>query len=269
MDVLPSPPPPPPPPQAGSRVGLFVVVGAVVALLAVVAVAVGAVLLGAGAPGPAPTTSRLVTASTTLVAQRGPVVFSDEFHNATSGWSTQTLPSGTTFSYTAAGYVIVAMGSVDHFADAPYQTPVQQVAISVTATQSTDSPIGAGYGVSCWRGTGAAELRYDFLVSTGGDWKIDRRDGGIPTAPQILMQGKSDFRLGSAPLAVQGMCATLADLRTSRLLLFVGTQKLADLVDSATAIPDAGWLPDMLVTSEALQSSTVTATHFEVRDLAG
>lgn len=239
-----------------------------VALLVVVSVAVGAVLLGSGAPGPAPLASRLITASTTVTAQRGAVVFSDDFHNPSSGWSTQTLPSGTTFSYTAAGYVIVAMGSVDHFADAPYQTPVQQMAISVTATQSTDSPIGAGYGVSCWRGTGAAELRYDFLVSTGGDWKIDRRDGGIPTAPQVLKQGKSDVRLGSTPLAVQGMCATLAELRTTRLVLFVGTQKLADILDTATAMPDAGWLPDLLVTSEALHSSTVTATHFEVRDLA-
>ncbi len=265
----PQPPPPPPPPALRSRVGPFVVVGAVVALLALVLVAVGVVLLGSGAPGlaPAPKTSEPVTASTTVAAQRGTVVFADDFHNASSGWSTETLPSGTTFSYAASGYVIVAKGAVDHFANAPYETPVQQAAISVTATQSTDSPIGAGFGVSCWRGTGAAELRYDFLVSTGGDWQVDRRDGGIPTTPHILKQGKSAVTLGSAPLAVQGMCATLADLRTTRLVLFAGTLKLADIIDTATAMPDAGWLADILVTSEALHPSTVTATHFEVRDL--
>ena len=260
-------PPPPPPP---SRVGLFVVVGAVVALLAMVVVAVGVVLFGSGAPGlaPPPKTSGPVTASTTVTPQRGTVGFSDDFHNASSGWSTETLPSGTTFSYAAGRYVVVAKGAVDHFANAPYQTFVQQVAISVTATQSTDSPIGAGYGVSCWRGTGAAELRYDFLVSTGGDWQIDRRDGGIPTTPKILKQGKSAVKLGAAPLAVQGMCATLADLKTTRLTLFAGTLKIADISDTATSMPDAGWLTDLLVTSEALHASTVTATHFEVRDLA-
>ena len=270
MDVPPPPPLPPSGPQARSRVGLFVVVGAVGALLAVVLVAVGVVLFGSGAPGLAPAPKALgpATASTALTTQRGAVVFSDDFHNASSGWSTETLPSGTTFAYAAGGYLIIAKGAVDHFADAPYETPVQQVAISVTATQSTDAPIGAGYGVSCWRGTGAAELRYDFLVSTGGDWQVDRRDGGIPTTPQILKHGNSAVRLGSAPLAVQGMCATLADLKTTRLVLFAGTQKLADILDTATPMPGAGWLPDLLVTSEALHSSTVTATHFEVRDLA-
>jgi hypothetical protein len=258
-----------PPSSPRSRVGLLVVVGALVALVAVVLVAVGVVLFGSGAPGlsPAPKTLGPVTASTTVTAQRGTVVFSDDFHNASSGWSTETLPSGTTFSYAAGGYVIVAKGAVDHFADAPYETPVQQVAISITASQSTDSPIGAGYGVSCWRGSGAAELRYDFLVSTGGDWQVDRRDGGIPTTPQILKQGKSAVRLDSAPLTVQGMCATFGDLRTTRLILFAGTLKVADIIDTVTAMPDAGWLADLLVTSEALHASTVTATHFEVRDL--
>ena len=262
--------PPPQPPAPRSRLGLFVVVGAVVVLLAMVLVTVGVVFLGSGAPGlaPEPKTLGQVTATTTVSAQRGTAVFSDDFHNASTGWSTETLPSGTTFSYAAGGYVIVAKGAVDHFANAPYQAPVQQVAISVTATQSTDSPIGAGYGVSCWRGTGAAELRYDFLVSTGGDWQVDRRDGGIPTTPQILKQGKSTARLGSAPLAVEGMCATLADLKTTRLILFAGTQKLVDVFDTATSMPDAGWLADLLITSEALHASTVTATHFELRDLA-
>lgn len=258
-----------PPPAPRSRVGLFVVVGAVVALLAVVLIAVGVVLFGSGAPGlsPAPKTLGPVTASATVTAQRGTVVFSDDFHNTSSGWSTETLPSGTTFSYAAGGYVVVAKGAVDHFADAPYQAPEQQVAISVTATQSTDAPIGAGYGVSCWRGTGAAELRYDFLVSTGGDWQIDRRDGGIPTTPQVLKRGKSAVKLGSAALAVQGMCATFGDLKTTRLILFAGTLKVADVIDTTTAMPDAGWLADLLVTSEALHASTVTATHFEIRDL--
>src|SRR4029077_2442362 len=112
-------------------------------------------------------------------------VFSDDFHDATSGWGTQTLASGTNFSYGPDGYVIVAKGSLDHFATSPYEKPVQQLAISVTASQSADAPVGAGYGVSCWRGTNATGIRYDFLVTTGGDWEVDRRDGGSPSDTPI------------------------------------------------------------------------------------
>ena len=247
---------------------MVLVIGAVVALVVVVAITVGAVFLGPGVPGLAPAAGGPVTASATVAARQGAVVFSDDFHDASSGWTTETLPSGTTFSYSTKGYVIVAKGTIDHFASAPYETPVKQVAISVTATQSSDAPIGAGYGVSCWRGTGAAELRYDFVVTGGGAWQVDRRTGGIPTKSVILKQGKSTIKLGSAPLAVQGMCATLADLHTTRLILFAGTQNLADVRDTVTAMPDAGWQTDLVVTSEDIHPSTVTTTRFEVRDLA-
>jgi hypothetical protein len=204
-----------------------------------------------------------------VTANRGAVVFSDDFRNASSGWTTETLPSGTTFSYTRAGYVIVAKGTADHFATAPYDTPLQQMAISVTATQSTDAPIGAGYGVSCWRGAGTSELRYDFVVTTAGTWQVFRRNGGIPAMPAILKQGKTSVTLGSKPLAVQGMCATLSDLHSTRLVFFAGALKIADLTDPATTtMPDAGWLPDLIVTSEDIHASVVTATRFEVRDLA-
>jgi hypothetical protein len=195
-------------------------------------------------------------------------VYSDDFGDSTSGWTTETLPSGTTFSYSAAGYVIVAKGSLDHFATAPYEKPVQQVAISVTAAQSDDAPVGAGYGVSCWRGKDAAELRYDFIITTAGDWDVERRDGGFATKPLVLKRGTSSATLSSTPLVVEGMCATMADLQTTRLLLFAGTQKLADVTDTAPVVPDAGWLADLIVSSDQIHPSIVTATHFEVRDLS-
>ena len=266
-------PPPQPPPSPGAArpepiAGKVVVIAALGALLVAVAVAVIAVLLGSGIPQADNVTLRPVTASTAVTASRGAVVYSDDFRNASSGWTTETLPSGTTFSYTPAGYVIVAKGTVDHFATAPYETPLQQMAISVTATQSTDAPIGAGYGVSCWRGAGTSELRYDFVVTTAGAWQVFRRDGGIPSTPAILKQGKTSVKLGSKPLAVQGMCATLADLHSTRLVFFAGAQKIADFTDLATTLPDAGWLPDLIVTSEDIHASVVTATRFEVRDLA-
>jgi hypothetical protein len=256
-----------PPPVPASRIGMLVTITAVLALLVIVWIAVGAVIVGEPITRfrvrPAP-----VTTETTIAANHGAVVFSDEFRDPSSGWTVQTLPSGTTFSYGATGYVVVAKGTLDHFAMAPYQRPVQQMAISVTATQSNDAPIGAGYGVSCWRGQFASELRYDFLVTTGGDWKVDRRQGGVSTGPVILIQGKSKVALGSTPLAVEGMCATLADQRTTRLTLFVGASKVADFTDTAGQLADVGWRPDLIVTSEAIHPSIVTMTHFEVRDLA-
>jgi hypothetical protein len=196
------------------------------------------------------------------------VVFSDDFHDSSSGWTTDSLPSGTSFKYTPDGYVVVGKGTLDHFAGAPYSTPVAQVAISVKATQSADAPVAAGYGVSCWRGVDSAELRYDFIVSTAGDWTVDRRDGGVLTRPLVLKQGTSSVVLGATPVTVEGMCATMPDQHGVRLLLFAGTQKIADFTDSATTLPDSGWQADLMLTSSAIHDSTVTVTHFEVRDLA-
>jgi len=162
----------------------------------------------------------------------------------------------------------VAKGTLDHFASSPYSTPVWQIAIAVRATQSTDAPVGVGYGVSCWSGLDTAELRYDFEITAAGEWTVDRRDGGVLRKPRILKHGTSSAKLGSTPLAVTGMCATLADQHTVRLIMFAGTDKIADFKDSATTLADAGWQADLVVTSSAIRDSTVTVTHFEVRDLA-
>ena len=277
-EAPPAPPPPAPAfgipayaaasPRTGSHTGLFIGVVSVVALLVVAAIAVGLVLVGSRAVKKSPPAVGPVLASTEVNSTRGKTVFSDDFHDSASGWTTDALPSGTTFKYTSDGYVVVARGALDHFADSPYETPVPQIAISVTATQSADAAAGAGYGVSCWRGTNASELRYDFTVMAGGDWKVDRRDGGISTKPLILKRGRSSAAPGSTPLAVEAMCATLADQHTIRLILFAGTQKVADISDSAATLATAGWQADLTVTSSASHDSTVTATHFEVRDLA-
>jgi hypothetical protein len=283
-----SPPPPLPPWQSGagqppglppgypgyrasrrrSQTGLFIAVVALITLIALGGIAAGVVFISRNAsqhhaapPGP-------LTASASVAANRGAVVFSDNFRDAASGWTTQTLPSGTTFTYDARGYVIVAKGTLDHYATAPFTKPVQQVAVSVTASQSVDAPIGAGYGVSCWRGQDAAEIRYDFVIKTDGEWEVDRRDGGLPAKPLVLKRGTSAVSLGGTPLVIEGMCATLADAQTTRLLFFAGRQKLADLIDNAPVLADAGWLPDLLVTSDESHPSIVTATRFEVRDLA-
>ena len=257
-----------PPAQRRSRSGLFIAIVALVTLLVLGGIAGGLVYVGTNASKHPARVTGPVTESTAVNPDRGTVVFSDDFQDASSGWTTDTLPSGTTFTYAAGGYVVVAKGTLDHFATSPYNKPVPQVAISVTATQSADAPIGAGYGVSCWRGLDTAEVRYDFIVTTSGDWEIDRRDGGVPTKPLVLKQGSSSVELGGTPVVIHAMCATLADQQTTRLLLFAGTQKLTELTDRAPSLPDTGWLTDLIVTSEQIHPSIVTATRFEVRDLA-
>jgi hypothetical protein len=209
-----------------------------------------------------------VVESTALTSTSGTTVFSDDFHDPTSGWTTNSLPSGTTFNYGAGGYAVVAKGTLNHFADSPYTTPVGQIAIAVTATQSTDAPAGAGYGVGCWRGAGATELRYDFLLTAAGEWSVDRRDGGVLTGVLKLKQGATGAKVGSTPVVVTGMCATLADGHAVRLVMFAGSQRVADITDSANALPDAGWQAGLVLASSEIHDSTVTITHFEVRDLA-
>jgi hypothetical protein len=277
---LPPPPPPPyspavphyaappPPPPARSRTGLVVAVISVVTVLVVAAIAVGVIFVGVSLVKRAAQLAGPVVESTDVTSTSGKIVFSDDFRDPTSGWTTDSLPSGTTFSYGAPGYVVVAKGTLDHFADAPYTTPVAQIAIAVTATQSTDAPVGAGYGVSCWRGADATELRYDFLLTAAGEWSVDRRDGGVLTSALMLKQGGTTTRPGSTPVVITGMCATLADGHTVRLVMFAGPDRVADLTDNANALPDAGWQADLVLTSAEIHDSTVTITHFEVRDLA-
>jgi hypothetical protein len=89
----------------------------------------------------------------------------------------------------------------------------------------------------------------------------------VLTKPLILKQGTSSATLGTTPVAVEGMCATMSDQQGIRLMLFAGTQKIADIADGATTLPDTGWQADLVVTSSAIHDSTVTVTHFEVRDL--
>jgi hypothetical protein len=262
-----APPPAQPPRPARSRSRLFVGLVSVVALLVIAAIAVGVILVGIDAVKRSTHSAGPVVASTELSSTSGKAVFSDDFRDPSSGWTTDSLPSGTTFGYAPQGYVVVAKGELDHFANSPYSTAVAQIAIVVVATQSTDAPVGAGYGVSCWRGQDAAELRYDFVMTSAGEWTIDRRDGGVLTAPLIIKRGTSTARLGATPLAVQGMCATLADKHTVRLLMFAGKDKIADIIDSSIAMPDAGWQADLTLTSSSIHDSTVTVTHFEERDL--
>jgi hypothetical protein len=198
---------------------------------------------------------------------RGVVVFSDDFKDPTSGWSTETLPSGTSYAYTDHGYVIVAFGQLDHLSGAPTARPRPQLTASMTATQSATAPEGAGFGVSCDRGTASAEIRYEFVVTKTANWTVSRKNGELSATgspSDTLKEGSLASGPGGTPMTVEGTCATQADGKTTRLVLVVDGAAVVDFTDASDTLPDDGWYPELIVSSQDTPS-TVTVTHFEVR----
>ena len=210
-----------------------------------------------------------VGATTSLSSSRGLVVYTDDFGDPASGWPVGSSPSGTTASYGDSGYVVLGKGSFHHVLKAPYDRLLKQVGVSVTATQSTDAPAKAGFGVHCIRGSGTTVIRYEFLVLTPGIWYLERFDDLPGSNGRILRQGASHADPGKTPMTVVGMCADLAGGRTTRLALFVNGTRKVDYVDYSGAVDLAGWTTGVTTASRDPKPSTVTFTHFEEHDLAG
>jgi hypothetical protein len=269
-----TPPPPPPPPYQPPRRtsnGLIIAVAIVVAAAVVAGVGVLAVVVGRARAGTAAhaVTSANPSPAGPLQATSGAVVFSDDFHESSSGWSTATLPSGTVLSYKGGKYVILAKGDLHHYAESPYQQARRQLTASVTGTQSDGAPDGAGFGVTCRRGLGAQQVRYQFLVLTGGQFFVEAGTGAdsSTTIPAILKQGTSPVSPGSASITVVGACMSETDGKTTRLVLFVNGTSVADLTDVQN-LSGNGWLSGIDVASRGTSPSTVTVTRFEERDPA-
>jgi hypothetical protein len=249
---------------------------AVVTVIAIVGMAVGGVMaLRRSTPGsfavvgptPSPST-RPITASSTLTAARGLVVFTDDFHDPGSGWKVENSVTDGTYSYSSTGYIVVVSGAFDFFSAAPYGQPHEQMSASVTATVSATSPPDAGFGVDCVRPSGTARLRYQFVVIGDGQWFLQRRDASTEnTGPTILRQGSSFAAASAAPLTLVGMCATLADGTTTRLAMFLNGAKVLDTTDTGTSLLGGGWFTDLNIVSSQTRASTVTVTRFEVRDI--
>jgi len=246
---------------------LAVVVAAVVVAGGMIAGGATLYLKRAHAQRPAPA-SGPVTAATKLSALRGTIVFSDDFLDPHSGWSAAVLPSGTSFGYADGGYLISGRGTLHHFAEAPFHTGLQQLGMSVTATQSPGAPDGAGFGVTCWRGDGENRVRYEFVVLSPGTWYLER-DGGVDTLSSrgvVLEKGTARVAPGASPITIVGMCLTLDD-QSTRLAIFVDGSKMVDRVDKVAG-PQGAWLSGLDVSSREAGDSAVMVTRFEDRDLS-
>lgn len=233
-------------------------------LVGVAVVAVAAIVVAAQSPADRP---GRITASTPLASNAGSVVFTDSFNDPASGWSTTSLASGSTYTYTADGFVVHAVGAEQHLRQAPYSERHEQVSVAMTATQAAGAPGSAGFGVVCLRGSSTAGVGYGFTDRADGRWlivRIDRAAGHLTA----LAAGAAPVVPGAQPVTVEGMCVTLASSRTTRLLLFVDGTSVADLTDTAaTNLPDVGWQAGLDIES-GTSPSTVTVTAFSERNLS-
>jgi hypothetical protein len=199
----------------------------------------------------------------------GMVVFSDDFRDDTSGWTTGISSStGTTYEYSANGYTIVPTGDYHHFAYAPYRIGRQQLSITMTASQTAGGPSGSGFGILCRRGTGATMLNYEFIVFAAGSWAIERRDGtpDPSSGPRMLDSGAGVPPAGPQPDKIEAVCATI-DSQQTRLMLLVNGSVVDDFLDIDYSMPTDAWLGGIITSSRASGSTTVTVTQFEERDL--
>jgi hypothetical protein len=203
-------------------------------------------------------------------ADQGTVVFSDDFTQAGSGWTTKTLASGTTFRYGANGYVVVAQGDLHHYAYAPYDKPIRQLSASGTYITDAALPGQSGAGVTCDARAGARSVFFEFLVLPGRTWLIEEGHGAIggESTIDVLKQGTSPVKAG-ATMTVTGSCATSPDGSSTDLTMFIDGRLVAR-VTSTTPLPAGvdGWQSDLLVSSYGTSSTTVVATKYVLRDTA-
>jgi hypothetical protein len=264
-----------PPPRAASYTGLIVTV---VALVVVFVIVLGVLFVWAGTrnnggPVRGPSTPGVatgpVTALTLLTAGRGSLVFSDGFADSSSGWTTGPL-TGADYAYSNGAYTMTGSGLFIYSSNSPYNEPHQQLSVSMKASLPSNAPIDVGLGVGCGRGTGSSEVRYQLVVYVDGSWFVGRRNGAPSDTSQLitLKQGSSATAVGSAPVTVVGMCATLADGHTTRLALFINGTPAVDLTDTATTLSDAGWTATILLAASDAGPTTMTVSRVEERDIA-
>lgn len=243
-----------PPPKGGKRRALLtlLIVGGVLVLL--IAGLVVGVVVNRG--------QHRVSLTSPLSATRGKVVYSDNFSDPKSGWSTAPSPSAT-YRY-QNGFVITASGGKIYNRLAPYTETIPQIGVSATATVDASSPLGAAFGPRCVQEeTLADDFLYEFLLTNDGRWEIMRHQGQPTNPTERIREGTGPVGAGKQPATVVGICATQPGSDLTRLVMFVNGVKVGDTTDSHTLSSD-GWVGGISVDGPAGAPTTVTFTDFEV-----
>jgi hypothetical protein len=265
---FPPPPPPQPGPDPASRgrtpLRILAAAGMLILSLAIAAAVVLLVVAIVKPPAANPRTMRLSS---------GSVVYSDQFTSARSGWPRATLASGTTVGYGGGDggrYFIAGQGPYSHYVAPQYATPLQAMAITVTAVVAQGDARSSGYGIRCNRAVDG-QPSYAFFVDPIGTLLVDRYSG-TTSAPVLLDRGFGPRVAGvGGRTTITGACILVSaggGKATVRLVLAVGNAIVADIVDSAPGTGD-GWTAALVTSTTTAQPSTVDFTSFSIRNLDG
>jgi hypothetical protein len=177
-----------------------------------------------------------VTAKSTVRPTTGTVIFSDDFTDPTTGWNIGGHDDSDN-EYDSAGYTITVTKPWMVSTPSPYDGVVSQLSQSVTSSISASSEEGSSFGLACGRDFDApSEMDYEFFVDREGGWYIQRRNKAtdFSSNPHVLSEGAVPQRT-TKPITMVAVCASLADGKTTRLVLFIGGVEAADLTDRSPA----------------------------------
>jgi hypothetical protein len=160
----------------------FVLVGAGVAVAAVLGALAILVLRGSG--GPPDKTS---------------TIYDDDFSNTGSGWSGSTWISGN--GYVNGGYRIDAGGSINpsRWESAPYQQTVPERVLVTADARAIGGPAYGQFGLFCRSGEGSGQdaALYEFLVRADGKGTLIRKVAGKSGSKELAGKaGAPGFKKG-------------------------------------------------------------------------
>jgi len=235
-------------PPARKRTGLWIGLGVFCMLLVVVLVVSVVQLYKKAQPKHLtadPTAPGTVTATSTVTAQAGKIVYQDNLTSPNSSWPTLSRNSAARFTQDSNGYTVQVVPDGFAWSPVPYRDRIDQ--ISVTATGSivpaAEPDSTNGMGVNCLQDEGkVTELHYYFLLLQDGSWVVGSLRGNTDT-PTLskLKRGKATGFSPDRPATITAVCATLADRSSTRLLYFLNDTLLTDLTDVRPSLPNVGW----------------------------
>ncbi len=193
-------------------------------------------------------------------------VYSDDFTDSTSGWSTGTDPKGAVFAYAPDGYTVTSTVAAHWLAFAPYDDPAQQVNLNMTAHESASPPTGAGFGLLCTRGPDSTSMvRYEFIVNETNRWFIERNQGDGDDVAQrrrfstkVLCRRSSARKSSRSPESARR--SPTARRRDSR---FSSGRKRSLTSPTSPSLDGGGWLGGLISSGDDVKSTTTVAGYTE------
>ena len=211
-------------------------IGGVVAALAI-AVVIGVVVAGGkGSKGPqggsSPTGAASGGFTITKDAAGRVVSASDTFSNPSSGWGS--LDTGAKkqgylggeyqILFSQPTFTTVHWDSVGRMGDVVVQADVRFVGGPQT---------GNGFGLACRNEQGSTA--YYFVISSDGNFAIEKSSGG-QQASQLLSNNSPDVHVGQATNHVKGICRGGAGGSPVKLVMFVNGHKQGSFTDSSATL---------------------------------